>query len=72
MALQLVNELESIARSSVQLDGGVSGYSQRLVIGRKRMVGDWAVEQVVNLGVGHGDAYEGNRRISLLLRMGFR
>lgn len=53
MALQLILELEGISDFAVELDGRVSCHGEDAVVGREGVVGDWVVEQVVNLGSSH-------------------
>jgi hypothetical protein len=60
VAAQLVVESKGFAVGRVQLDGIVSGDSECLAIGREGVVGDWVVEEVVNLRGGGHD--EGSKR----------
>ncbi len=53
VALELVLELEGGAGAAIELDGGVAGDGEGLVVGRERVVRDRVVEQVVHLGRRH-------------------
>ena len=68
VALELVLQLEGIANLAIELDGGVSGNGQRLMVRREGMVSDGAVEKMVNFGSGHCEDEVGLRdRSSSLL-----
>lgn len=58
MTLQLIFELESIARASIKLDPDVSCNCQRLFVGGEGVIGDRIMEELVNLGSGHCECIE--------------
>ena len=53
VSLQLIQQLERVARPAIELDVVVSGDSKGGMVGRERVVGDGIVEEMVNLGIGH-------------------
>lgn len=69
MALELVLELKGISDLAVELDARVSCHGEDAVVGREGVVGDWVVEQVVNLGSSHFEGFDrmGSDRSSSLL-----
>lgn len=67
MALELILQPVGVASLAVQLDVGIASNSQGLVVSGEGVVGDWAVEEMVNLGAGHFCMlFKGNRSSSLL------
>jgi hypothetical protein len=54
VAFELVFEGEAAACSSVELDIVVAGYSEGGVVGGEGVIGDGAVEKMVNFRRGHG------------------
>jgi hypothetical protein len=53
MSLQLILELESTPNSSIELHHQLPGDGKGAPIGRKRMVGNGVVKEMVNFGRGH-------------------
>lgn len=53
MALELIQQLEAVARPTIQLNAGVSCDSQCLPVCRKRVVGNRVVEEMIHLWRGH-------------------
>lgn len=53
MALELILQLKGISNSVVKLDGRVPRNGEGLAVGRERVVGDRAVEKVVDFGSSH-------------------
>ena len=65
VALERVLQLKSAANLAIELDRSIPSDSQGRLIGRKGVVGDGVVEEVVNFGGAHDDGIC-NRRSSLL------
>lgn len=55
VATQLVVQGEAGAIGRVQLDRVISSNGERFAVGSEGVVGDWVVEEVMNLGSGHGE-----------------
>lgn len=55
MSLELITQLKGVSSLSVELDGGVAGNSERAAVGRERVVGNWVMEKMMNLGRRHDD-----------------
>lgn len=53
VTFQFILELELMPCSTIQLNTGISGDSQRLPVSGEGMVGDGVVEKVVDFGAGH-------------------
>jgi hypothetical protein len=58
VAFELIFELESVARSAIELDAALPCNGQCLFIGRERVIRNWVVEELMNLGRCHlGNLY---------------
>ncbi len=57
VALQLILQLERIADFTIQLEGRVLGHSERLAIGGEGVVGNGAVEEMVNFWGSHSNGF---------------
>ena len=55
--LQLVLDLEDIAYSAVEVDGGLARNSYQLTVRREGMVRNWVVEEVVDFWSCHGEMW---------------
>lgn len=55
MALQLILQLEGVAGLAIELNGSIAGNSQHPMIGRKRVVGDWGVKQMMDFVASHDE-----------------
>jgi hypothetical protein len=53
MAFKFVLEGKGVGGALVELDVVVSSNRQRLPVCREGMIGDWVMEQLVNLGGSH-------------------
>lgn len=57
MTLELILQLKSSASSSVEFNAGIPRNSQRLLIGRERVVCDGVIVEMVNFWSGHIDIF---------------
>jgi hypothetical protein len=55
VTLELILQFEGISDPGVELYRRVAGNCERLAIGRERVVGNWIVEKMMNLGRRHLD-----------------